>query len=184
MRNRDKLRFLSIPISLYLALSLIDDRIDPSRARPSSGNGKAKNQKAIIIGGVGGGIVLAIVVGFFLIAATRRRRHKKDSSSSEGPSGWLPLSLYGNSHSAGSAKTNTTEESGNGIGRTGIEEEPFVPSKGKRDPDASLGYDGIVSDSRSTGISMSIGGRSLASEDSDGLTPSAVFSQIMNPKGR
>ncbi|KAI3864992.1 hypothetical protein MKW92_007804 [Papaver armeniacum] len=32
--------------------------------------------------------------------------------------------------------------------------------------------------------SMSIGGQSVASEDSDGLTPSAVFSQIMNPKGR
>ncbi|ERN04229.1 hypothetical protein AMTRI_Chr08g168430 [Amborella trichopoda] len=34
----------------------------------------------------------------------------------------------------------------------------------------------------STGISM--GGRSLASDDSDGLTPSAVFSQLINPKGR
>ncbi|CDY29022.1 BnaC07g32280D [Brassica napus] len=41
-----------------------------------------------------------------------------------------------------------------------------------------------INDSRSSGIDMSIGGRSLASEDSDGLTPSAVFSQIMNPKGR
>jgi serine/threonine protein kinase len=472
----------------------IQDVVDPSRARPSSGNGKTKNQKAIIIGGVSGGIVLAIVVGFFLVAAIRHRRHGKDSSSSEGPSGWLPLSLYGNSHSAGSAKTNTTgtgsyasshpsnlcrhfsfaeikaatkkfdealllgvggfgkvykgeidggttkvaikrgnplseqgvhefqteiemlsklrhrhlvsligyceencemilvydymahgtlrehlyktqkpplpwkqrleigigaarglhylhtgakhtiihrdvkttnillddkwvakvsdfglsktgptldnthvstvvkgsfgyldpeyfrrqqltdksdvysfgvvlfeilcarpalnptlpkeqvslaewaahchkkgildqiidpylkgkiapecfkkvaetamkcvadqgierpsmgdvlwnlefalqlqesaEESGNGMGGTDIEEEPFVPFKGKQDPDATPGYDGNVSDSRSTGMSMSIGGRSLASEDSDGLTPSAVFSQIMNPKGR
>lgn len=35
-----------------------------------------------------------------------------------------------------------------------------------------------------TTTSISIGGRSVASEDSDGLTPSAVFSQIMNPKGR
>ncbi|XP_074311935.1 receptor-like protein kinase FERONIA [Silene latifolia] len=52
---------------------------------------------------------------------------------------------------------------------------------GKKDIDALHGYDGTMTDSRST---MSIGGRSLASEDSDGLTPSAVFSQIMNPKGR
>ncbi|KAH0870583.1 hypothetical protein HID58_077605, partial [Brassica napus] len=43
---------------------------------------------------------------------------------------------------------------------------------------------GNVSDSRSSGIDMSIVVRSLASEDSDGLTPSAVFSQIMNPKGQ
>jgi serine/threonine protein kinase len=63
------------------------------------------------------------------------------------------------------------------------EEEPFIAGKGKKDPDAP-GYDGDVTDSRSTGMSMSIGGRSLTSEDSDGLTPSTVFSQIMNPKGR
>ncbi|CAN8254734.1 unnamed protein product [Cochlearia groenlandica] len=46
-------------------------------------------------------------------------------------------------------------------------------------------YEGNVTDSRSNGINMSINGRSLASEEeSDGLTPSVVFSQIMNPKGR
>uniref|UniRef100_A0A7N0V8K3 non-specific serine/threonine protein kinase n=1 Tax=Kalanchoe fedtschenkoi TaxID=63787 RepID=A0A7N0V8K3_KALFE len=55
---------------------------------------------------------------------------------------------------------------------------------GKKDPNASPGFESNMTDSRSSGISMSIGGRSLASEDSDGLTPSAVFSQIMNPKGR
>eukprot|EP01018_Ginkgo_biloba_P004318 Gb_29930 [translate_table: standard] len=39
-----------------------------------------------------------------------------------------------------------------------------------------------VTDSHSTGIS--IGGQSLASDDSDDVTPSTVFSQLANPKGR
>ncbi|KDP21852.1 hypothetical protein JCGZ_00639 [Jatropha curcas] len=82
--------------------------IDPSLVRPSSGSGHSKSQKAIIAGGVSGGAVIALVVGFCVVAASRRRRHGKEASSSDGPSGWLPLSLYGNSHSAGSAKTNTT----------------------------------------------------------------------------
>ncbi|KAF8041733.1 hypothetical protein BT93_A0361 [Corymbia citriodora subsp. variegata] len=82
--------------------------IDPSRARPASGSGKSTNQTAIIAGGVSGGVVLAIVIGLLAVCALRRRRHGKDSNASDGPSGWLPLSLYGNSHSAGSAKTNTT----------------------------------------------------------------------------
>ncbi|KAG2329326.1 hypothetical protein Bca52824_000506 [Brassica carinata] len=56
--------------------------------------------------------------------------------------------------------------------------------KGKNNDKGSDVYEGNVTDSRSSGIDMSIGGRSLASDDSDGLTPSAVFSQIMNPKGR
>ncbi|XP_058110716.1 receptor-like protein kinase FERONIA [Magnolia sinica] len=55
---------------------------------------------------------------------------------------------------------------------------------GKKHLDDSMGFGGNVSDSKSSATTMSIGGRSLASEDSDGLTPSAVFSQIMNPKGR
>ncbi|PON45592.1 Mitogen-activated protein kinase kinase kinase [Trema orientale] len=84
------------------------DQIDPSLAGPSPGHGKSKSQTAIIAGGVCGGIVLAVVLGFFAMFVSRRRRQGKDASSSEGPSGWLPLSLYGNSHSAGSAKTNTT----------------------------------------------------------------------------
>ncbi|XAR68698.1 Non-specific serine/threonine protein kinase [Bertholletia excelsa] len=78
----------------------------------------------------------------------------------------------------------SAEESGKGLGGMDIEEGFDVAYKGKKDPDVSPGFDGNVTDSRSSGMSMSIGGRSLASEDSDGLTPSAVFSQIMNPKGR
>ncbi|KAJ3676506.1 hypothetical protein LUZ60_003918 [Juncus effusus] len=43
-----------------------------------------------------------------------------------------------------------------------------------------------TSESASTTMTstVSLGGRSITSEDSEGLTPSAVFSQIMNPKGR
>ncbi|GKV04314.1 hypothetical protein SLEP1_g16483 [Rubroshorea leprosula] len=79
----------------------------------------------------------------------------------------------------------SAEESGNDIGGMDIEEDTFdIACQGKKEPNSSPGFDGNVTDSRSSGISMSIGGRSLASEDSDGLTPSAVFSQIMNPKGR
>ncbi|XP_047308654.1 receptor-like protein kinase FERONIA [Impatiens glandulifera] len=83
----------------------------------------------------------------------------------------------------------SAEESGKGIdGGIGIDiEDDLIDlggGKGKKDLEGSAGFDGSVTDSRSSGISMSIGGRSLASEDSDGLTPSAVFSQIMNPKGR
>ncbi|KAK0584243.1 hypothetical protein LWI29_009929 [Acer saccharum] len=84
------------------------DVVDPSLALPSSRAGNSNKQKAIIGGGVGGGLLLALAIGFCVFAATRRRRHGKDHSPSDGPSGWLPLSLYGNSHSAGSAKTNTT----------------------------------------------------------------------------
>lgn len=84
-----------------------DTEIDPSRVKPS-GHGKSKSQTAVIAGGVSGGIVLAVVLGFLVMFLSRRRKQGKDSSASEGPSGWLPLSLYGNSHSAGSAKTNTT----------------------------------------------------------------------------
>ncbi|KAE8695505.1 Receptor-like protein kinase FERONIA [Hibiscus syriacus] len=82
------------------------DVVDPSRALPSHRG--HSNQKAIIAGGVSGGVVLVLIIGFCVAAVSHRRRHGKDHSSSDGPSGWLPLSLYGNSHSAGSAKTNTT----------------------------------------------------------------------------
>ncbi|KAL3654840.1 hypothetical protein CASFOL_000626 [Castilleja foliolosa] len=77
----------------------------------------------------------------------------------------------------------SAEESGNSL--VEMDSESFeITSKGKKDLDTSSGFDGNMTDSKSSGLSMSIGGRSLASDDSDGLTPSAVFSQIMNPKGR
>ncbi|XP_022144046.1 receptor-like protein kinase FERONIA [Momordica charantia] len=83
------------------------DVIDPSLVKPASSHGKSKNNAGIIAGVVCGVVVLALIIGFCVVAK-RRRWSGKDSSTVEGPSGWLPLSLYGNSHSAGSAKTNTT----------------------------------------------------------------------------
>ncbi|CAD5325506.1 unnamed protein product [Arabidopsis thaliana] len=80
----------------------------------------------------------------------------------------------------------SAEENGKGVcGDMDMDEIKYDDGncKGKNDKSSDV-YEGNVTDSRSSGIDMSIGGRSLASEDSDGLTPSAVFSQIMNPKGR
>ncbi|KAF5197254.1 Receptor-like protein kinase [Thalictrum thalictroides] len=82
-------------------------RIDPPSANQSSRR-NSKNKTGIIAGGVVGGFAAICLLCFFGFVVSRRRRQGKDSSSSDGPSGWLPLSLYGNSHSAGSAKTNTT----------------------------------------------------------------------------
>ncbi|GMY25729.1 receptor-like protein kinase FERONIA [Fagus crenata] len=63
------------------------DVIDPTRARTSSGDGKTKNQKAIVIGVVSGGIFFVLVIGLFLIA-TSCCRHGKDSSGRDVPCGW------------------------------------------------------------------------------------------------
>ncbi|KAH7845058.1 hypothetical protein Vadar_034731 [Vaccinium darrowii] len=84
------------------------DIIDPSLANPSRSS-RFKKHKAIIFGSIGGGIAVLLLVGLMVCAVSRRRRQgKKYSNPSDGPSGWLPLSLYGNSQSTSSAKTNTT----------------------------------------------------------------------------
>ncbi|KAI4387611.1 hypothetical protein MLD38_000031 [Melastoma candidum] len=76
--------------------------VDPS---PVTKQGKSLNRVAIISGGVAGG-ALAVVIGFLVVLSCRGRKYGKESRR-YGPSAWLPVSLYGNSHSAGSAKTNT-----------------------------------------------------------------------------
>ncbi|KAG0496950.1 hypothetical protein HPP92_001641 [Vanilla planifolia] len=58
---------------------------------------------------------------------------------------------------------------------------PVALDRKKDADDPSMESRSTTTTSTST---MSIGGRSINSEDSEGLTPSAVFSQIMNPKGR
>ncbi|PKU64871.1 receptor-like protein kinase FERONIA [Dendrobium catenatum] len=68
------------------------------------------NSTPVIVGGVVGGAAAIIGLGFLLLFLCKRKKKKgKDAAgTSDGPSGWLPLSLYENSHSAASAKTNTT----------------------------------------------------------------------------
>ncbi|KAL7582525.1 receptor-like protein kinase FERONIA [Lactuca sativa] len=81
--------------------------IDPTRGL-SIKSGKS-NKTAAVGGGIGGGIAAILIIGLFVCFLTRGRKQRKDPNSSDGPSGWLPLSLYGNSHSSGStAKTTTT----------------------------------------------------------------------------
>ncbi|KAL8262271.1 hypothetical protein R6Q59_026320 [Mikania micrantha] len=81
--------------------------IDPNRGLPRKSS--KSNKSGVIGGGVGGGIAAVLIVGLLVCFLTRKSKQRKDPSSSDGPSGWLPLSLYGNSHSSGStAKTNTT----------------------------------------------------------------------------
>ncbi|KZV41091.1 receptor-like protein kinase FERONIA [Dorcoceras hygrometricum] len=71
-----------------------------------SGSNNLKNHKAIIGGVVGGAIVaLLVAVLIIFIVYYRRQMHKKDFNTNDD---WLPLSLYGNLQSSGSAKTTTT----------------------------------------------------------------------------
>ncbi|ESQ45358.1 hypothetical protein EUTSA_v10010114mg [Eutrema salsugineum] len=80
---------------------------DPSKVlRPRTG--QSKNHTAIVAGAASGAVVLALILGFCVVAAYRRRKRGDYQPASDATSGWLPLSLYGNSHSAGSGKTNTT----------------------------------------------------------------------------
>ncbi|CAK9170731.1 unnamed protein product [Ilex paraguariensis] len=82
--------------------------IDSSPGELPSNSGQSKNKMAVVGGGVGGGIAALLLFGLLVCTLSRHRRHKEDPRVSHGPSGWLPLSLYGNSYSSGSAKTNTT----------------------------------------------------------------------------
>ncbi|KAF3330379.1 Receptor-like protein kinase FERONIA [Carex littledalei] len=74
----------------------------------------------------------------------------------------------------------SAEESGSMIGgTTSAEESPFV-SHGRRE----LSDEPTSESTSTTTTSFSMRGRSIASVDSERLTPSAIFSQIMNPEGR
>ncbi|CAM0872978.1 unnamed protein product [Alopecurus aequalis] len=76
---------------------------------PSMDNGppKKKSLLAPIVGGVIGGLAL-LALGYCCFICKRRRRVAKATGMSDGHSGWLPLSLYGNSHTSSSAKSHAT----------------------------------------------------------------------------
>ncbi|CAA6654585.1 unnamed protein product [Spirodela intermedia] len=90
-------------------IPVVQPGTDEQDVSPTMGSA-SKSKVALIAGAVGGGGAFVILL-FALVLTVRGRKKKlgrKVTSTSDGPSGWLPLSLYGNSNSAVSAKTNTT----------------------------------------------------------------------------
>lgn len=76
---------------------------------PLMGAGPAK--KKSLVGPVVGGVLAALAVlalGYCCFICKRRRKAAKAAGMSDGHSGWLPLSLYGNSHTSSSAKSHAT----------------------------------------------------------------------------
>ncbi|KAF6989824.1 hypothetical protein CFC21_007112 [Triticum aestivum] len=72
-----------------------------------TGQGKKKSLVGPIAGGVIGGLAV-LALGYCCFICKRRRKAAKDTGMSDGHSGWLPLSLYGNSHTSSSAKSHAT----------------------------------------------------------------------------
>jgi len=69
--------------------------------------GKKKSLVGPIVGGVIG-VLAVLALAYCCFICKRRRRAAKAAGMSDGHSGWLPLSLYGNSHTSSSAKSHAT----------------------------------------------------------------------------
>ncbi|KAJ9547780.1 hypothetical protein OSB04_020323 [Centaurea solstitialis] len=81
--------------------------IDPSRVLSHSSS-TSDSKVGIIGGGIGIGIVGVLLVGLFFFMRPYKGKRGTNPSSSVGPSGWLPVSIYGNIHSSGSTDTTNT----------------------------------------------------------------------------
>ncbi|KAG0496978.1 hypothetical protein HPP92_001669 [Vanilla planifolia] len=85
--------------------------VEPDKVLNKANGSKSHKTIGIVCGVIGCAAIFGL--GFLVLVLCKRQKRKgkgkgKDAGASDGPSGWLPLSLYGNSHSAGSAKTTTT----------------------------------------------------------------------------
>ncbi|XP_078436755.1 malectin/receptor-like protein kinase family protein [Wolffia australiana] len=73
-------------------------------------SGKKKSRVPVLAGAVCGAAAAGLLLALVVLALRGRRMKgvkRKETGGSDGPSGWLPLSLYGNSSSGSSAKTTT-----------------------------------------------------------------------------
>jgi len=84
--------------------------LNPIPSVEPTADGAAKKKSAVgpIVGGVVGGLVVLALGYCFFVVCRRKRSAGKDAGMSDGHSGWLPLSLYGNSHTSSSAKSHAT----------------------------------------------------------------------------
>jgi len=80
----------------------ISDQFDQNFPR------KQKSKTSAIIGGVVGAAIFAVLFVLFVTICCKHQGKQKSRESSGSDAPWLPLSLYGNSLSAVSAKTNAT----------------------------------------------------------------------------
>lgn len=85
-----------------------EQKVDLEKSRRSLRVGKSKHQTLVIAGGVVGSVAAGALICLAFAVFRRRKRQGKDTGTSDGPSGWLPLQLYSNSHTMASGKTATT----------------------------------------------------------------------------
>ncbi|XXG76907.1 hypothetical protein AAC387_Pa08g1169 [Persea americana] len=85
-----------------------EQKLDPEKARRLPPSQKSKNRTLFIAGGVVGSVAVGALICLAFVVFRRRQRQAKVTGTSDGPSGWLPIPLYGNSQTTASGNTGTT----------------------------------------------------------------------------